>query len=147
MSLFEINRVQWLPVNSLFGNMKTYHENHAHVDYLGLDDMLAVCLQNCTQFSEPELCIEYCHATRASQEASTRVEGQDTCFDTDCCKRLAGTNEFGYRECARRVALRIRWYPPNFLTHILFFFSAILFILVWIKCMFMPPLIPSIPSS
>lgn len=132
-SFFSTNRINWLPMDSVFGNMRNYENNHAFMRYEP-SELLSVCLDNCTEFEQPDLCQDYCYDVFQSGVASTATNYP--CTDWRCCKRQAGTNDFMYIGCMEAVKTTQKWKPAN---HFLFLFF---FLLVMIKCVSTQVLIP-----
>lgn len=137
-SFFERHRVQWLPKLSIFANLRSYHDNHAYSDSLDPSSFLSGCLDNCTQFSDPRPCQQYCQSIHDSEVASTNVPGMDVCTNALQCKQLSGTNELRFRECVRRVTRRQPWHSSSSrgestMQNVLIFLVVIVFVLLCIK--------------
>lgn len=135
-SFFTSHVNNWLPITYVFSNIRTFHNNHAYMDNYdtGADtgsDHLQICLENCTEFPDPQTCIEYCHTVQDTLDRSNTVDPLRQCTDWRCCKQKAGTNDYAYVKCMEAVQTRRPLHTHTLLNlPVGLFFTAMLFILV-----------------
>jgi len=103
-SFFNSHVVHWLPITYVFSNLRTFHNNHAYMDNYDTDHTkTTICLENCTEFPDPQSCIDYCHAVQNTWDQSNTVDPLRLCRDWRCCKQLSGTNDYAYVHCMEGV--------------------------------------------
>ena len=132
-SFFTTNTINWLPMATVFANTQQFHDNHSYTNYYQNNQLKDICLENCTTFPDPRLCVEYCHEIAESALASTQVDPNRECTDWRCCKQKAGTNDYAYTGCVDQVRARKQGKGQSMALEI-FFLVAMVFLFVMIKC-------------
>jgi hypothetical protein len=98
MSFQDFYVSNWLPINSLFGNMAFFEKQSGYSDF-PLESFQKMCRENCQIFGERDACLQYCQENSRQFYDSTLYGDILDCDTTSCCHEKSGTNDFRFRLC------------------------------------------------